>query len=38
MEVLVMNLDEIKQQLDLLNPNDLVLIILFIKEKIISNK
>lgn len=33
-----MNLDEIKQQLDLLNPNDLVLIILFIKEKIISNK
>lgn len=33
-----MNLDEIKQQLDLLNPNDLESIILFIKEKIISNK
>ena len=29
-----MNLDEIKQQLDLLNPNDLESIILFIKEKI----
>lgn len=33
-----MNLDEIKQQLDLLNPNDLESVILFIKERIISNK
>ena len=38
MEVLIMNLDEIKQKLDQLDQNDLESIISFIKEKIISNK